>query len=282
MYLWMFLALAYGVIKGFRELIKKCALEKSSVMEVLFFYTLIAFIFVLPEARGALDVTAFQLALTFIKSFVIFAAWILSFRAVEKLPVSLYGVMDLSRVLFATILSVTVLGETFTVFRAVGFTLVLLGLVLVNLKKNGAGESAPAKYLIMTVISCFLNSISEMLDKILMRGMTSGQLQFWYMLFMVLMYAAYIVLTRAKVSIKTLKTNYWIIILSVLFIVGDRALFIANGIADSKVMVMTLIKQSSVMVTILGGKIFFKEKNTAYRIVCALVIVAGIVVSCAA
>lgn len=276
---WIFLALSYGIIKGMRELIKKQALARSSVMEVLFFYTLIGFIFVLPEMRGAFDITAKQLALTFIKSSVIFAAWILSFKAVEKLPLGLYGVMDLSRVLFATLLSVTFLGEYFTAVRAAGFTLVLLGLVLVNLRKGGAGESAPAKYIVMTVVSCFLNSVSEILDKILMRDMTSGTLQFWYMLFMTLMYAAYLAATRTKVSIKTLKTNYWIIILSILFILGDRALFIANGIADSKVIVMTLIKQASVIVTILGGRIFYKEKNTLYRLICALVIVAGIVVA---
>lgn len=277
--IWIFLALAYGIIKGFRELIKKQALARSSVMEVLFFYTLIGFIFVLPDARGALGVTAHQLMLTAVKSFLIFAAWILSFRAVEKLPVSLYGVMDLSRVIFATLLSVTILGEAFTPMGAVGFGLVLLGLLLVNLRRGGVSESAPAKYIIMTVISCFLNSVSEILDKILMQDMTSGQLQFWYMLFMTLMYAAYLIATRTKVSVKTLKSNYWILLLSILFILGDRALFAANGNPNSKVIVMTLLKQAAVMITIIGGRIFYKEKNTLYRLICALVIVAGIVVA---
>ena len=36
-----------------------------------------------------------------IKSFVIFLAWIFSFIAIKKLPISLYGVLDLSRVIFA-------------------------------------------------------------------------------------------------------------------------------------------------------------------------------------
>ena len=39
---------------------------------------------------------------------------------------------------------------------------------------------------------------------------------------------------------------------------------------------MTLIKQSSCLVTILGGKLFFKEKNVLYRLFCAMIVVAGI------
>ena len=36
---WMLLVLFYGLMKGAREIVKKMALKKSSVMEVLFVYT---------------------------------------------------------------------------------------------------------------------------------------------------------------------------------------------------------------------------------------------------
>ena len=62
-----------------------------------------------------------------------------------------------------------------------------------------------------------------------------------------------------------------------MFVVGDKALFIANGMPESKITVMTLIKQSGCLVTILGGRFIFKEKNTAYRLFCAAIIIAGIV-----
>ena len=47
----------------------------------------------------------------------------------------------------------------------------------------------------------------------------------------------------------------------------------------SRVTVMTLIKQSGCVVTILAGKFIFKEKNIGYKLFCAAVIVAGIVIS---
>ncbi len=112
-----------------------------------------------------------------------------------------------------------------------------------------------------------------------MKRMTSSQLQFWYMLFLVFFYLLYLIFSRTKVNLKNAISNYWIWILSIIFIIGDKALFIANGEADSKVTIMTLIKQSCCIVTILSGKFIFKEKNIKYKLLCAFIIIIGIVIS---
>ena len=51
--------------------------------------------------------------------------------------------------------------------------------------------------------------------------------------------------------------------------------------ADSKVTVMTLIKQSGCIVTILGGKLVFNEKGVGYKLICAAVVITGIVLAVA-
>lgn len=97
------------------------------------------------------------------------------------------------------------------------------------------------------------------------------------MLFMLSYYAIYMVITKTKLSRNVWK-NGWIWLLSILFVAADKALFVANGMADSRVTIMTLIKQSGCVVTILAGKYIFKEKNTGYKLFCAVVIVLGIVI----
>jgi drug/metabolite transporter (DMT)-like permease len=72
--------------------------------------------------------------------------------------------------------------------------------------------------------------------------------------------------------------NGWIWLLALLFVAADKALFIANGMEASKVTVMTLLKQSGCVVTILAGKFIFKEKNVGYKLFCAGIIVIGIVI----
>lgn len=280
--MWIALVSIFGILKGFRELVKKKALEKSSAIEVLFFYTFVSFIFVLPEAKNAVSMDLTFLAPVFLKSLIIFIAWICAFNAITKLPIGLYGIMDMSRVIFASLLGMAVLGETMTFRKAAGLAVVLIGLLLVNMKRsdnslqcgNGSG-----KFIILTLISCFLSACSELLDKILMQSINSGQLQFWYMLFLTALYLGYMIIKHIKIDFKMIFKNYWIIILSLLFVIGDRALFIACADQNSSVTAITLIKQCSVLVTIIGGRVVFHETNIKKKLICAVIIISGIMLA---
>ena len=280
--MWMLLVLLYGVLKGVREVVKKKALTKNTVMEVLFFYTLLAFLFVVPDAKNAMGMEPKFYFYVALKSFVIFLAWIFSFMAIDKMPISIYGILDLSRVLFAMLLGVFVLKEVLGLYQITGLALVSAGLILLKFRprstKNGQKENVQVIYVLSAFASCILNAVSGLMDKLLMRDISSSQLQFWYMLFLVSYYGIYLVVTRTTIRKSVLK-NGWIWLLSLLFVIADRALFIANGMEGSRVTVMTLIKQSGCVVTILAGKFIFKEKNIGYKLFCAAVIVAGIVIS---
>lgn len=277
--------LVYGLLKGGREIVKKKCLERSSIVEVLFFYTLIGWILVLLIPGSAKDAMTFDvhfLPLVIVKSFVIFLAWILSFKAIKSMPVSMYGVLDMSRVIFATILGLTVLQESLSVGQMVGLPLVLMGLFMLRLfksKKSTDDEHIDPRTVVLALFSCLLNSVSGLLDKILMKDMTSSQLQVWYMFFLVLMYGLYLLVSRTKINWKVISRNYWIVLLALMFIIADKALFVANGYPESKVTIMTLIKQSSCFVTILLGKLVYHEKNILKKSLCAAIVLAGILIA---
>ncbi len=292
--IWILLVLLYGVLKGLREIAKKKAMTKNSVMEVLIAYTFLSFIFVLPELPKAGGLESKYYFFIAIKSFAVFLAWICSFRSLKKLPVSLYGILDLSRVLFATSFGVFLLGESLNAMQISGLLIVCAGLLLLKFripfgkrkteetgeidKESDEKSKTQTLYVILALISCLLNAVSGFLDKVLMKDISSSQLQFWYMFFMILYYALYMFASHTKVSLSVAK-NQWIWILAVMFIIGDKALFIANGIPESRITIMTLIKQSGCLITILGGYFVFKEKNIAYKLFCASVVIAGILVS---
>lgn len=307
---WISLVLLYGVLKGVREILKKKALEKSTVMEVLLAYTFISFVIVLPTMPKAGGLEPLQYGAIAIKSFVIFLAWLCSFHALSSMPVSLYGILDLSRVIFSTVLGIVFLKERMSLPCGIGFVLVCTGLYALRGLKNrekksdsttveqGASASAaipdtkeqrfwkrllanPSVVVMLAFLSSLLNGVSGTMDKVLMKHMNESQLQFWYMLFLVLYYVIYIFLTRTKIHLGRLIKNNWIYIglLSVAFVIADRALFIANADPGSRVTVMTLLKQAGCVVTILGGKFFFHEKQIKYKLCCAAVIIAGIIIS---
>ncbi len=298
--MWIYLVLLYGILKGVRDVVKKKALKKSTVMEVLFIYTFLGFLFVVPDYKNAMGMEGKYYLWVALKSFVIFLAWICSFMAIDKMPISLYGLLDLSRVLFATFLGTFVLGERPGKMQLLGLLMVSSGLLLLKYRppclkrlfekeataernveiavKKDNGENVRSVYVLLAFASCMLNAISGLLDKILMKDINDSQLQFWYMLFLMSFYGIYLLVTRTPLRASAWK-NGWIWLLSILFIIADRALFMANGMEESKVTVMTLIKQSGCIVTILAGKYIFGEKNISYKLFCAAVIIAGIVIA---
>ena len=298
---WIFLVLLYGILKGGREIAKKKAMNTNTVMEVLVAYTALSFILVVPQAKDAGGMEPKFYFLVVLKAFAIFLAWICSFRSLKFLPVSLYGILSLSRILFATLLGVLILPETLGIFQILGLILVSAGLLLLKFKpkrKRRAIAAADASsledaqnpemptqipvrettafFVALAFLSCIFNSISGFMDKILMKDITSSQLQFWYMLFLVSYYVIYLLVKREKISFSVLK-NKWVWLLAVMFVIGDKALFIANGNPESRITVMTLLKQSACIITILGGKFIFKEKGIGYKLFCASIIITGIV-----
>lgn len=277
--MWIILVLIYGLLKGAREVCKKKSLEKNTVIEVLFFYTLFSFILVLPNIANIESISIKLLCLIALKSFIIFLAWILSFHAIHAMPVSLYGILDLSRVLFATFLGISVLHEKMTIFRTIGLILVAAGLLLLKYRKKGkTSEHIHPAIVIAALASCMLNSVSGLMDKILMQHVTSNQLQFWYMLFLAIMYFLYVTISQTKTSFISSVKNPWIWAMAILFVIADKCLFVANGIEESKITVMTLIKQSGCIITILAGKFVFHEKNITHKLICAMIIIIGIVI----
>ena len=217
------------------------------------------------------------------------------FKAIKKLPISLCGVLDLSRVLFASLLGVVVLGEKITFFKGIGLLFVSMGLLFLKfnpfLKRDRVSssesnsiaiteeqkKSSNTFFICLAFLSCILNAVSGLLDKILMKEMNSSQLQFWYTFFLFVYYSIYALVRRVKIN-KGIWKNIWVWFLAVGIIVMDKALFIANGYPESQVTIMTMIKQSSVIIAILSGKFIFREKNILQKMICAAIIIIGILI----
>lgn len=281
MELWIVFILLYGILKGTREPIKKALLGNVGIMSALFGYTLIGFLLAAPTAQG---IFAFPLSIfvwVIIKSLVVFVAWILSFGSIKKVPVSVYGIFDMSRVIFSTLLGVLFLNESLTVKGIVSLMLVAVGLYFANQKKGAEKEEYKLKYIWYILLGCFLNAISGTLDKYIMSTgeITSSALQFWFMLLLSVFYLGYMLIKKERLELKKTFTNPWIYVLSFSLVFGDRLLFMANSDPDSKVTIMTLLKQSSAVVTIVLGKLIYHEKNIIRKLVCALIIISGIVLS---
>lgn len=99
------------------------------------------------------------------------------------------------------------------------------------------------------------------------------------MFFLSTIYGIILLTKKRKIDFKNMKKNYWIIIAAVCFAVGDKLFFTANGIPESKVSVMTVIKQFSAIESIILGKIMFKEEGIIKKLACSILIIFGIIIT---
>ena len=152
-YLWIVYIFVYSFLKGSRDGMKKAALKKSTSDEILFFYSLIGFILIIPFSQNALTTPPIFIFYSFIKAMVVCSAWIFAYIALKNMSVSLFGIIDLSRMIFSTLLGVVVLGESMTVWKAVGVILVIIGLMLVNRKADSPSGKARVSIVAAALIS---------------------------------------------------------------------------------------------------------------------------------
>lgn len=254
--------------------------RKKLYLWSLSIFSLISFLIVAFTSKNVFEIQFTYLIAILGKALVIVIAWLLSLRAISKMPVSLYSVINLSRIIFSIIMSSIILGEKITITTLIGMIIVITGLILVNRVSNkNEKKEASLKIVILVLISCLLNSISAIIDKKILVNITSGQLQFWFLLFLTISYWFILLIKKKKINFKTIKKNYWIPITAIRLTVRDRFLFMANEIPESKVSVMAILKQFSAIEAIILGKIVFKEKNIIKKLLCSILIILGIVLT---
>ena len=185
--------------------------------------------------------------------------------------------IKISRIIFSVLLSYLFLGEKITFITLIGMSIIILGLILVNKTVNKEERKEKSiKLVILLLISCLLNSISAIIDKKILLHITSGQLQFCFLLFLTMYYWVILLMEKEKINYKEIKKNYWIQVAAIALVVGDRFLFIANENVDSQVIIMTMLKQLSVIMSIILGKIIFKEKEVTKKLLYSMLIIGGI------
>ena len=274
---WMLLTIIFAIINGVYYIFEKEALKKDSHIEVLIFSITLSFIIILFDIPININIKPISMSLIAFKSLIMFIGWILSFKAMSHMSVSKYGVINMSRILFTTILGIIVLHEVITISEFIGMIIIVIGLLLVNMSKN-KNKTKSKKYIIYLLIASIFMSIGGLLDKIICSNVEISSFQFWFLLYLFIISWIYVLFKKIRLDFKSLTKNYWIYLYSIFYVIGDRIIFTANGIEGSEISVISLLKQLSVVITVLVGGKIFKENNLKKKFVCSMIILAGIII----
>lgn len=280
MVLWLWLTIVSGALLGLYDIAKKKALESSPLFCVLALYSLFNLLFVGYEFPGAIHIDGLSLGIIFIKSLVIFVSWILGFVAIKGLPISIITPFGTLSPLFTVIMGVTVLGERLGWVQVAGLGLIFASYYFIG--KIGTIEITGLfknRNLYFMAAAMFLSACSALIDKVVLKRVTTGQMQFWFSLFVAGLYLAALAAMRWKDPEKALiKFNWYIPLMSLLLVVSDRIYFTAVKIPDSAISIIMPLRKISIIVSAIIGGILFKEKNLRAKFACICILLVGIAV----
>lgn len=279
MHLWLWIVIISGVLLGFWDITKKKAFEKNSVISVLAFYSLFCFIFISFEFKNAINITGDEILLIFIKSFIIFLSWGCGFSALKHLPISIVTPFDTVNPLFAIIFGIILLGEKLGFLQGIGIAIMLVAYYFIG--KVGSREVVNIfknKYFYLMICSSILSAVSATIDKIALRSINTGQMQFWFCLFTAVLNICALVYTRWRSENKIpIKIDYNIPLMSLILLVSDRLYFNAVNIPTSQISIIMPLRKISIFVSVILGGLIFKEKNLKQKFGCICLLIIGII-----
>lgn len=290
--MWILYSCIYAVLIGVYWLFKKKATTTSGVFSVLALATSFSFLLISFEVIFATSISKTNLLLILIKSFVVVGSWSLQLTAIKHLELSFYAPISVLSVVITFLFGVIVFDEELTIIQIIGAVIIIIGLVLMNLtnvkhkQKNVEQITLPkktgvTKYVLMAVGSAIFTATSSIFDKIILQTSTTFEMQFWFLLFTaaILWVITFIISICKKQFIikKSDLKNYWIYLMGLFLAVADFSLFLAYGVPDAKLSLISIITRLNVLVTTLLGIIVLKEKNVWKRLIFLFIILGGAV-----
>lgn len=279
MYSWIWMVILSGILLGLWDITKKKAFEKNSVLTVLAFYSFFCFILVSFEFNNALKVSTNIKLILLLKTFIVFLAWILSFTAIKHLPISVITPFDTINPMLSVIFGIFILNERLYVLQYIGIIIMLISYYFIG--KTGSKEIVKIyknKYFYFMICAALFNAISATIDKIALKSINPGQMQFWFCLFMFLFNFAAMLYARLSSRDKSqFKFDFYIPLMSVILIISDRIYFLALNIPSTQISMVMPIRKISILVSAIIGGFIFKEKNLKEKFgyICLLIIGIG-------
>ncbi|MDA3840631.1 MAG: EamA family transporter [Patescibacteria group bacterium] len=280
---WIILILISAVFKGGRTILTKKILQNSNTLPVLFFVSLISaasMMFFYKNITFALPLNI--LALIVFKSSVIAIAWFYLFQAYKNLPISTVSPLTNLSPIFLLVLSYFFLGETVSLINYLGIFLLMISAYMLETKSFSSLMEPfrffKTKYFLFIIISLVGNSISAVLDKIILKSIDYYSLMFYYFLFISIIYFVIISSNNGLKSLKAFSTTKNILLLlgiTLAALLADFSYFIAVAMPGTLIILIIPLRRLSTLVsTLFGGKLFH-EKNLLHKgIVCLIMIFA--------
>jgi drug/metabolite transporter (DMT)-like permease len=283
--MWIYYSLYFALYSSVGLIIQKKLVQNFSPKVILFIYGLFAipFSFGLAFLLYGIPILSFNFFILLAVSGILdTVAAISTFKALKVSPISLLGPISSFNPVFTAIFAFLFIGESTTPLKFLGIFLVVTGAYLLNLKDVKDSIFKPITKLAtdrgvqLFFLANLLWAVTPIFQKraILETYPQAPLFASAVGLFFVTLFISPLAIKQTISSINGLKriSPYFI----VLGVFGATAQFAAfTAFSQANLGYVTAVFKLSVLFTIIGGWIFFKEKNIKERLLGGSVMIAG-------
>lgn len=290
--MWLALAFVSAFFLGCYDINKKMSVHNNAVIPVLFLNTLFCTLLLSPlflisrfseeTLSGTIyyvpTVTLEAHAYIILKSIIVLSSWIFGYFATKHLPLTITGPINATRPVMTLVGALLIFGERLNLYQWIGVLLTIVSFFLLSAtgKKEGI-NFRQNKWILFIFIAAVLGAISGLYDKYLMQKFSSTAVQFWYNLYQcIMMFVVLILLWYPKREKSTPFSWKWSILLVSLFLtIADFVYFYALADPDAMISIVSMVRRGSVVVSFIGGVLFFHEKNLKGKAIDLVLIIIG-------
>jgi len=278
--MWIGLGLISMLFLGVYDLSKKHALNGNAVLPVLFFSNLTSVCLMLPLLIGSrmapdifqgIGLYAAPMSLAWhgwmvVKALIVGSSWICAYFALKHLPISIVSPIRATGPVWTLAGAVLIFHEQPAPLQWVGMGIIFCCYFLFSLLGREEGISFHrSKWVGLIFVATLVSACSSLFDKWLLQslGMAPLQVLCWYFLYLCVFFSFITGLLWFPNRHKTTPFVWrWSIpMIGLLLVIADFVYFIGVSDPDALIVIMSVLRRSSVLVSFFVGAVLFKEVN---------------------
>ena len=274
--MWLWLSVLSACLLGVYDVAKKKALQRNSVLWVLFGATFLSALFLCPFLSAGPFADHLKLVL---KAFLVSSSWISGLAALKYIPITTASPIKATRPMIVVLFSVILFGERPNLWQWGGVAIVIAAMFLLSRSSREEGiRFSGNKGIVLMAVSVLTGSASALYDKYILQSIEPLFVQSWTNIYISTVLALCI-LAKNAFNPEAKEKFHWdwtIVLIAALITLSDCAYFFAVADKDALLSVISLIRRGSVVITFVLGAIVFKEHNIRSKAVSLAVLLAGI------
>lgn len=293
--MWIYLGLLSALFLSFNALSRKRSVKGNAVFPVLLVSNATSLFILVPVFIGSLFYKTKMKELGFyipnisledhlligIKSMLMTCSWILAFYALKKLPITIVTPIRASGPFFTFLGAIILYHESPVLLQWVGFFLIIVSMIFyARIGKKEGIVFKKNKWIWAIVGATFFGSSSGLYDKFLLQYKQYDVLtvQWWFFFYVTLFMTLLVVLVYRPHKEKMGKfTFHWTIVASgVLIFLADYFYFKGLQDPEALIMMMSAVKRSQILFTVVIGGLIFKEQNKRMKLIPLLGVLLGV------